>query len=59
MKAGWQWRALNVRITSNVAADYNLYLGIFYTLAAFLVASAAICIFVGVNFKRNHFPFLW
>ena len=41
------------------AADYALYLGIFYTLVAFLLASAGLCVFVGINFKKNHFPFLW
>lgn len=41
------------------AADYDLYLAIFYTLTAILVVAAGLCIFVAINFKNNHFPYLW
>ncbi|GAB4816719.1 hypothetical protein N2152v2_003765 [Parachlorella kessleri] len=39
--------------------DYNLYLAIFFVLTGFLLASAALCVFVGINFKRNQFPYVW
>ena len=45
--------------SSACVADYNLYLAIFFVLTGFLLASAALCIFVGLNFKRNQFPYVW
>ncbi|GAB4816718.1 hypothetical protein N2152v2_003764 [Parachlorella kessleri] len=63
----WYWKWLSWVCLTNmfpkgtglIDGNYNLYLAIFFVLTGFLVVSAALCIFVGINFKSNHFPYVW
>ena len=36
-----------------------VWLGVFYSLVALLSASAALCVFVAICFKRGSFPYVW
>lgn len=57
----WIWKIFSYLNFFNPIIDqgYNFYLGILYTVSVLLLISAGLCIWVGVCFHRQRFPFVW
>jgi hypothetical protein len=60
-QSSWLWKAISwvTFVDPLLQKGYDFYIGVQLTIAALLLLSILLCIWVGYCFKNDHFPYLW